>query len=1217
MGLNFILGDAAKDHEQVLTRKMVQTLQQDPAAQILYLVPNHLKFESEIDVLGNLKQALAPEAKYFAAANVQIMSFTRLAWYFLNGTALFQQPRLTPAASAMQLAKIMADHHDELRIFAGQVDNPGFTAKLQRQLDQLTLGGVTAADLRGAIAALVQVDAPDADTDMTAWRQQILRSADGDRHLPKLLDLATILAAYERDTSSLLSTPELLLALDEFLQRQDLSHTYIFINHFNVFAAREQNIVNTLLHRAAECYVALVTDQPSREAPSIPDLFYPAKRLYHRLYNLAKMPENELPPVPIRPDSYAPERKQAPALVNFGRQFKAATALRDSLFPGDQYLLDARTGLPNWQGIRLAKASTTYTELRTVARDIRQHVQKDGARLRDFLVLTRHLNPYSTKIQAVFNEFDLPIFVDRERQMNSHPLVAFLDNLFATVSHNFDYRSVFGLLRTELLVPLGMPIADFRSAVDATENFVLATGVRGKNRWLEAADWVDFRLQQQQANDQLTATDDQTGTTQINQIHGLIRNVFTPFLPALKAATSGQELATVLYTLLINAGVKDQLAAWRDRASDRGDLNTAQGEEQAWQTLCTLLDDFVSVWGDREISSEQFLSLLDAGFASATYTQIPSTLDQVVVSETGLTRIARAKYVYIIGATSTVMPDATDDTDILTSDDRHVLTPVLPEGCFLPDAGADAALTEPFLNYLAFLSPSQQLTVSFPARTDGENEPSPYIDNLRQTIGCDWEIWNAPTPADAISSVIGTARSLLSDRLNVLRTLKDTTTPIGPAWQTVATSLRQTTLAPLMCTLDASLDYTNTAGHLQKVLAEELYGRHLAVSISRLETFFRNPFEYFVKYGLALTPRREFTLTPADTGTLYHAVMQQLLSQAAARGGIGAMSKDEVTAAINTIVDALTKQPEFAVLESSARMQFITQLLKDVLHQSAWAVRREQQQSGFKVAAQELDFGMGKNGLPALDVPIDPQGNQHVLVRGRIDRLDELQLPGQTEYMVVDYKSSAKSFSPQDAYFGLGMQMLTYIAAVQNAGVTQNRSLVPAGGVFMHLFNPRLPYQLGITPDNKDEAILPLLQMQGIIVATPNFTTLDQTITDDDGEPKGSTTSPFFPIKLKKDATPTSSTPIVTPQQIDLLLDNNEELIRLAADCILAGVIELAPARYDQSASTITMSDYTAIMQFDPALSGNRYRDLPKLALKEVLARLQAGTSAYTNSDFK
>lgn len=140
MGLNFILGDAAKDHEQVLTRKMVQTLQQDPAAQILYLVPNHLKFESEIDVLGNLKQALAPEAKYFAAANVQIMSFTRLAWYFLNGTALFQQPRLTPAASAMQLAKIMADHHDELRIFAGQVDNPGFTAKLQRQLDQLTLG---------------------------------------------------------------------------------------------------------------------------------------------------------------------------------------------------------------------------------------------------------------------------------------------------------------------------------------------------------------------------------------------------------------------------------------------------------------------------------------------------------------------------------------------------------------------------------------------------------------------------------------------------------------------------------------------------------------------------------------------------------------------------------------------------------------------------------------------------------------------------------------------------------------------------------------------------------------------------------------------------------------------------------------------------------------------------------------------------------------------
>ncbi len=1214
MGLNFILGDATTDHDACLTQKMAAIMRDEPTAQILYLVPNHLKFESEITILNQLKQQLAPDATYFASERVQIMSFTRLAWYYLNGEPVFQQPRLTPSASAMQLAKIMADHHDELRIFVGQVDNPGFTAKLQRQLDQLTLGGVTSADLRGAIASLVQVDAPTPTTDLQAWRQSVLQNAAGDRHLPKLLDLATILAAYEQETQGLLSTSALLLALDAHLAGMDLTHTYVFVNHFNVFAAREQAIVNTLIHQAAEAYVALTTDTPSVDMPETPDLFYPAKRLYHRLYTLAQQPLNQLPPAQVRRDQYAPARDLGAGIQNFGVQFKAATALRDQLFPRDQYVT-TQDGQVNWDGIRLAKASSSYTELRTVARDIRQHIQRDGARMRDFLVVARHLTPYATKLQAVFAEFDLPVFIDRERQMDAHPLVAFLDNLFAALSRHFDYQSIFGLLRTELLVPEDMAIADFRHAVDLTENFVLATGVRGY-RWLDDTPWVDFRMRQNDQNEDLVAERATANTTIINQIHTLVRTQLGPLVDQFKQAKTGRDFATTLYQFLVQAGVQAQMTAWRDKANDAGQLDVAQGEEQAWRTLCGLLDDFVSIWGDRDVTAELFVRLLDAGFASATYTQIPSTLDQVIVSETGLSRINRAKYVYIMGATSSVMPDATTDKDILTSEDRHVLTPVLPEGCFLPDAGADAALTEPFLNYLAFAAPTQQLTLSYPIREEGENEPSPYVAGLRQASGLSWEIWNDPQPSDSVAHLIGTSRSLLSDRQQILRALRDTQTPIGPAWQQVQDSLKQTALAPLLVTLDTSLDYTNSAGHLQPVLASELYGRHLAVSISRLETFFRNPFEYFVKYGLGLTPRREFMLTPADTGTLYHEVMQQLLVEANKLGGIATLSEDVVAQTVRTIMQQLTERPEFAVLTSTARMQFITELLQDIMQRSAWAVQREQQASHFRVAAQELDFGLGRNGLPALDIPIDQGGRQHVLVRGRIDRLDELQQNGTTEFMVVDYKSSDKRFSAQDAYFGLGMQMLTYMAAVKQSGVQTNRDLMPAGGMFMHLHNPRLPYQAGTTTDNQADLLLPLMQMQGILVATPGIAQLDSHVADDSGAFIGGSKSAFFPLKVKKDGTAAATTPIVTPSEIEMLLTHNEELIRLAADKILAGIIELAPARYDQKADVVTQSDYTSIMQFDPALSGNRYRDLTKLNMKDVLARLANQIQAYTDNDF-
>ncbi|KMO49181.1 hypothetical protein PY97_06570 [Lacticaseibacillus rhamnosus] len=79
--------------------------------------------------------------------------------------------------------------------------------------------------------------------------------------------------------------------------------------------------------------------------------------------------------------------------------------------------------------------------------------------------------------------------------------------------------------------------------------------------------------------------------------------------------------------------------------------------------------------------------MLAAGFASATYTQIPATLDAVVISETGLVRLAKAKHVFVIGATSTAMPDVPNDDGVLNSEERQLLAAQLPDDRFLPEQG--------------------------------------------------------------------------------------------------------------------------------------------------------------------------------------------------------------------------------------------------------------------------------------------------------------------------------------------------------------------------------------------------------------------------------------------------------------------------------------------------------------------------------------------------
>ena len=55
-----------------------------------------------------------------------------------------------------------------------------------------------------------------------------------------------------------------------------------------------------------------------------------------------------------------------------------------------------------------------------------------------------------------------------------------------------------------------------------------------------------------------------------------------------------------------------------------------------------------------------------------------------MISETGLVRLAKAKHIFVIGATSTAMPDVPNDDGVLNSEERQLLAAQLPDDRFLP-----------------------------------------------------------------------------------------------------------------------------------------------------------------------------------------------------------------------------------------------------------------------------------------------------------------------------------------------------------------------------------------------------------------------------------------------------------------------------------------------------------------------------------------------------
>ncbi|WP_461223900.1 PD-(D/E)XK nuclease family protein [Lacticaseibacillus suihuaensis] len=1158
MGLQFILGTAAQDHHRAIIAAIKATRAKDPAASIFYLVPNHVKFDAEVGLLQGLRGDEAVTT--YAQFAVQTFSISRLAWYFLKNDPVYQQPRLDAAANTMLVARLLSEHQSELRVYPGEAKKPGFIAQLAKQLSELTLGRVTAAALADAVQTLSPTS----------------------RQGRKFADLVVLLAAYEAAIGPYVTTPSLVTALTQALAQRDLSHTYFFLEHFNDLSATERDLVQTLVRCAREVTVALVLDHGVREVPAPPYLFLPAARLYRALITAAQAADQ-----PVRLDRQAPPRELSPAMTAVAQFWEDDTNLVPLPSPAAQ-----PEPVP---GVTLAVASSPFVELRAVATRINQLVHQ-GSRYQDMLVIARHLDPYKDLIAPVFESLDVPVFVDVEHPMQDHPLMTLLDSLFAVWQHHFQYQDIMRLLRTELLLPTGVTVADFRAALDVCDNHLLRTGIAGK-LWLSDTPWRYF----QRYADQDRTDNDPVKTAQINLIKELVAKQVAPLFTALAACSDGRAAAATLYDWLIQSGVQRRLEDWRQAAIDAGDISASTAGEQAWATFVGLLDDYVALLGDAAFDRDQFIALLTAGITGATFTQIPSTLDQVVVSETALARQATFSHVFVIGATSGVMPDTPTDAGVLTAGDRAVLQERLPDGAFLPQTGADTTLGDPFVNYLGMMAGAKTLTVSYPTYAEDQNQASPYLTAMRARLGLSLDFWTTVTPQTAVAAVAGTPRSLLTDFITVARLARDQKVAVAPGWQAVYAALRQDPkLGALTARLAASIDYRNAVGALDPQLAQKLYGEHLKLSVSRLESFYRNPYEYFLAYGLKLTKRPEFELTPADLGTLYHDVMATLVADWA-----GAVPENLSFAEIEKAVAArlredVTTMPQYQILLSSTAMQAVQGRIARMLAGMIGAVAGQLNRSAFRPRATELSFGAldaRAASLPPLVLPVTTGGT--ISVRGKIDRLDEVAVDGQDYFLVVDYKSSDHDFDPQKAFYGVSLQLLTYIDAYQSGSKTQ---AAPAGGVYMMFKRPKLDYLPG---QDASAARFKKHRMAGLLVLPEDQAEAVKLAVALDQDLAHGGKSAVVPIGVTgKQAIDGSYKKWLTPAGLAAFLAHNRRMIQAAAAKILTGTIDLAPIQFDQESTVITNSDYQAIMLFDPATGVDSYHHVARLSMGEVLALL-------------
>ncbi|UZN00146.1 hypothetical protein OL548_10030 [Lysinibacillus sp. MHQ-1] len=322
--------------------------------------------------------------------------------------------------------------------------------------------------------------------------------------------------------------------------------------------------------------------------------------------------------------------------------------------------------------------------------------------------------------------------------MLHHPLIELSRSALEIMTSNWKYEPVFRSVKTDLFFPLQAELTIWRERADRLENYCLAQGIYGE-RWFEEPRWFYKKYRGLEFHSRVQTDEERAMQAEIEAIRDEIRQPLKSLQDKLSIASTGKDIATALFELVESLQVYEKLQAMKDRELERGDALAASEHEQAWNEWINVLDQFVYMFGEQEMSVEEAAKILDEGFDTLEFSRIPPTLDEVMVATVDLARLSNIKVAFVLGMNDGVYPTRMEYEGLLSDTEREWFSQI---GYELAPTSSNRLLQENFLFYRAASTPSNKLYLTYPT-ADEEGKAllsSLYIKKIHRKRQNSWVV---------------------------------------------------------------------------------------------------------------------------------------------------------------------------------------------------------------------------------------------------------------------------------------------------------------------------------------------------------------------------------------------------------------------------------------------------------------------------------------------
>ncbi|MEC2158600.1 helicase-exonuclease AddAB subunit AddB [Virgibacillus halodenitrificans] len=1157
MGLRFLLGRAGTGKSgRTMDEIKEKLLDQPNGTSIFYIVPDQMTFQQE--------SALFHDKDIVGSIRAQVVSFSRLAWRILQETGGGTKQFISSVGVQMMLRKIIEEKTDDWRVFQKAMEKQGFLSQLEKMITEFKRYNISPEALQ---------------SQMKEIEGYVHKESGEEALISKLDDLAYI---YEKLMVALQdkyidSEDQLQLLADKISESSLLEDAEVYLDGFHRFTPNELVVVEALLKKCKSVTIALTVDGLETEASEL-DLFYQTVETYHQIQQIAI--ENQIPlEETVQLDPANGRFSNRPYFAHLEQYFDVR--------PAPQF--DGETP------IRIAEAVHPRAEVEGVAQEVIRLVREENYRFRDLAVFIRQTDTYHDLIATIFEDYDIPVFIDEKRTMLNHSLIEFIRSVLDIVEGNWRYDAIFRVLKTGFIPVTDKEYPLTADAIDELENYVLEYGILSRNRWLGDEEWVFQRFR---GFDQATQTDTEKEIQKrINRYRKQVVSALAPFDEDMRRVSTIRELCERTYLLLEELNVPNRLEQMRELFDERSEIEKGREQEQVWNAVIQLFDEMVEMAGEETMTLTTFRATLDAGFETLKFAHVPPSIDHVIVGTIDRSRISGIKCSFLLGVNEGVWPMKPSGDGMINEQERELLA---GHGLRLAETSKRQLLDDWFYMYIAFTSAKDKLWVSYPlSDEEGKSKmPSQLIKRVEDLfpICCEHLLLQDPdelVEADRFITTPTKTRSALTAQL--ARNRKGY--PVKPIWWHVLNwyithhERYSTTYNVLQ-----SLFYENKPINLDTETVEKLYPKQVKASVSRLETYYRCSYQHFAKYSLGLDERKTYKLDAPDIGQLFHEALKTITEWVQQEGrNFAQLTKNDTDGYARKAVTNLAPILQHQILHSSNRYKYIQQKLQEVIARAAYILSEQARQSNFSPVGLELGFGTDQK-LPPLTLPL-PNGYE-LMLRGRIDRIDQAINNESLFLRIIDYKSSSKGLNLLEVYYGLALQMLTYLDVVLTHSETWlGVKATPAGVLYFHVHNPMISGDQKLPEDKIEEEIFKKYKMQGLLLSDEDIVKMMDNSLE-------SGTSTIVPAGVKKNGGFYSSSKIADEDTFTSLQTHIHQLMMQAGIDMTAGGVHLNPYQHKQQIAC-TYCPFHAVCQFDPMLEDNNYRKLTEMKEETILEKIR------------